>query len=299
MTITSVGIFGRPADSHVQSVSDAVRRSGGSPTIVATDPASTERWHWSDTGIRTGEGIQLLDFGSAYIRTLGVAIPREPSSLDATRAASSRVKAAHAALCGGSRRIVNPVDAYWFHRSKPAADAAMAVAGLSVPDSLATADPAALFVFVQEHREVVYKPVAGGGACRALSQDDMTPERLGSLAESPVYFQERVRGDDLRVYVLDGVVVGAAQIVTDALDFRGNEQAVFSIVADDDLRHVAVEAARALGLVFSGVDVKRRDDGSLVVLDANPSPMFLGFEQRASIPVTAALASFLVSTPVP
>ncbi len=101
------------------------------------------------------------------------------------------------------------------------------------------------------------------------TRQGLTPERLGALAESPVYFQERIRGDDLRIYVLDGEVIGAAQIVTDALDFRGNEEAVLSIVADDALRHIAVEVARALGLVFSGVDVKRRGDGLLVVTDSD------------------------------
>ena len=107
-----------------------------------------------------------------------------------------------------------------------------------------------------------------------------------------MYFQQRVRGDDLRVYVIGGTVVGGAHIVTDALDYRGNERAVVPIDVDDGLAKVACTAASALGLVFSGVDVKRCGDGSLVVLDANPSPMFVGVERRG-VPVSDLLARHL------
>jgi glutathione synthase/RimK-type ligase-like ATP-grasp enzyme len=55
------------------------------------------------------------------------------------------------------------------------------------------------------------------------------------------------------------------------------------------------KVADTLGMVFAGIDIKRSADGELTVLDANPSPMFLGIEGRTGQPITDRLATRLVS----
>ncbi len=118
---------------------------------------------------------------------------------------------------------------------------------------------------------VVAKPIAGGGSCVAV--EDLDAVRDG-LRLAPALFQARILGDDLRLYLLDGTVVAAWHMLTDALDYRGNELAIHPVVADRRLAEVARHAGEACGLPFCGIDIKRTPTGELVVLDVNPSPMF-------------------------
>ena len=49
---------------------------------------------------------------------------------------------------------------------------------------------------------------------------------------------------------------------------------------------------------FTGVDLRRREDGSFAVLECNPSPMFAAIERRTgAASVTAALAGLLIRSP--
>lgn len=50
-------------------------------------------------------------------------------------------------------------------------------------------------------------------------------------------------------------------------------------------------------MAFSGIDVKRGSDGTLTVLDVNPSPMFLGVERRTGQPIADRLAARLIAGP--
>jgi glutathione synthase/RimK-type ligase-like ATP-grasp enzyme len=58
---------------------------------------------------------------------------------------------------------------------------------------------------------------------------------------------------------------------------------------------LSLKVAHTLGMDFTGIDIKRSDDGELTVLDANPSPMFLGIERRTGQRITDRLAAQLVS----
>ena len=51
--------------------------------------------------------------------------------------------------------------------------------------------------------------------------------------------------------------------------------------------------ARALHLVWTGIDFRLTPEGRYVFLEANPSPMFLGFEARCGLPLTEALIELL------
>jgi hypothetical protein len=46
--------------------------------------------------------------------------------------------------------------------------------------------------------------------------------------------------------------------------------------------------------VWTGIDLRRTPDGRHVFLEANPSPMFLGFERRSGLPLTEALVALLI-----
>jgi hypothetical protein len=62
-----------------------------------------------------------------------------------------------------------------------------------------------------------------------VDPNDLTDGALASLTTAPALLQERVRGDDLRIYVLDGEVIAAAHIKTSNVDYRGHEDDVVAI----------------------------------------------------------------------
>ena len=57
---------------------------------------------------------------------------------------------------------------------------------------------------------------------------------------------------------------------------------------------LCVRATAALGLRFTGMDLKADRHGELKILELNPSPMFLGFEALASVDITGPLCDALL-----
>jgi glutathione synthase/RimK-type ligase-like ATP-grasp enzyme len=190
--------------------------------------------------------------------------------------------------------VYNPLDASERTR-KTYQLARLAAAGLPVPESLWTNDPEAVLAFARGRR-VAYKPVSGGAATRELVATDLARDRLARLTHSPVTFQELLPGEDLRIFVLDGRVVAAFRIEVEegALDYRQNEQRIESVSLEPAVEEMARRAAAEIGLRFTGMDLKRAADGSWRLLELNPSPMFLGFDQRAGTDVLGALAGALM-----
>ena len=172
--------------------------------------------------------------------------------------------------------LYNPGSSDWVMH-KPAQLAALKAAGLPVPRTLWTNDPEAVRRFAAGQR-VAYKPVTGGAATRELTAEDLTDERLSALAAAPVTFQELLPGEDIRVYVLDGEVIASLRIVTSALDFRQNEERLEPIALPPEVARDCVKACEVLGLRWTGLDLKRGQDGVLKFLELNGSAMFLGFD---------------------
>ncbi|MDX6705273.1 MAG: hypothetical protein QOI48_1119 [Solirubrobacteraceae bacterium] len=50
-------------------------------------------------------------------------------------------------------------------------------------------------------------------------------------------------------------------------------------------------------MVFTGIDIRRRPDGGIVLLECNPPPMLAAIERRTgAAPVTGALADLLTAS---
>ncbi len=207
-------------------------------------------------------------------------------------------------LDDGKRAFVNAPGAVELHLQKPWQLALLARAHIPVPKSLATSGAAAAAAFLSElagrGSEGVYKPVAGGAQARLFVDDDLA--RLWQLGAAPALFQERVvrdeRQDEWRVYVLDGVVVAAFALPTrGVVDARENLAAVKRARPPAEVADVAVRAARALGLVFTAVDVRGGGD-DVVVLECNPTPALEPYDSLAGAgqrKIVTTLAAHLVA----
>lgn len=172
---------------------------------------------------------------------------------------------------------------------------------LPVPDTLFTNDPDEVRSFYEAHDRVIFKAVARGGTPHLMTDEDVTPERLDNLATAPVQFQEYVEGEDLRVYVLDGEVVGAIRYESDTENFsfkidkkEGRDVSVEAVTISDDIVDTVTRATEQSGLTYGAVDVRRQSDGTHALLELNESPKFAAADIDADQDVAGALAEFLV-----
>ena len=90
----------------------------------------------------------------------------------------------------------------------------------------------------------------------------------------------------------------ACEVRTDAIDFRDDQMPditphALTVETEEACRAIA----RTLGLVWTGIDFRLTPDGVYVFLEANPSPMFMGFEKYAGLPLTDSLAALLLDEP--
>lgn len=182
---------------------------------------------------------------------------------------------------------------------KPLQLLAFTKAGLPIPKTLITNDPDEARAFHRDVGEVIAKPAAGGAETRVL--DEALLSRLDAIRSAPAIFQERVRGPDIRVTVVDGRVVSAVEIPTEEVDYRADAayregfQEYLRHPLSDDVVAMCVKAAEVCHHVLSGIDLKRRSDGSYAILEANSAPVYLDIERKTGAPISEAIADYLLT----
>lgn len=300
-------VLGPPDDAQVLAVERAAAERGVPLQVVRLSTTRADRWRWTADRIETSGGDRLDEVRGIYVRSMPTPAPDHPTEhvhpgdeatwLDRAERRRRQLgffKSAQLALDERGVPILNSLWGYRHHRSKPGADAALAAAGLPVPRGMATSDPATVEALLEEVGEVVYKPVAGGGRCRVLDPSILRSARP-RLQVAPVYFQELVPGRNLRIYAIDERIVAAFDIEANDVDFRGAETVIRAIELDDEVAALAIEAAKVLGLRFSGSDIKATPDGRHVVLDVNPSPMFAGIDHSVGGAIAGAIVDALAA----
>jgi glutathione synthase/RimK-type ligase-like ATP-grasp enzyme len=295
-----VAVVGMPDEPHAAYLVERLPVHGVRPLLVNPAPRESGGLSLSDDDASFG-GTRLNEIPVFYLRTLypGATDERSDELDSRTLYAAGRE---HQGLWiswlrGAGRRgqlVVNSVEANDLHSLKPYTLQLLREAGVSVPATLVTSDPDMLRAFCDRYGQVIAKPVAGGALARLVTEADRSPDRLAVLRMAPVLFQEYIPGRDLRVYTLAGEVIASAIIHTDAVDYRATEGRVEPVSLDAAAETIAVEAATATGCLFCAVDLKWTDDDRFVVLDCNPSPMFLGFDRKSGANVGERLTRFLV-----
>lgn len=175
-------------------------------------------------------------------------------------------------------------------------------AGLAVPRTCITNDPAAARAFLGElaPAPVIYKGLTASPELWRETRRVGAAERrlLALLRHAPVIFQEQVPGTDLRVTAVGGELFAAE------IDAGG------SAYPDDfrvDPAAARVRAARlpaavgrglrrllgALGLDYAAVDLRRTPRGEVLFLEVNPGGQWLFVEERTGQPIARQLARTL------
>lgn len=102
-------------------------------------------------------------------------------------------------------------------------------------------------------------------------------------------------GEDLRVLVIGGKVIGAMKRTAPEGDFRANITGggtgeLFEL--NDEIEYIARESARVLNLDIAGIDLLFDEDG-FRVCEANSNPGFKGFETYCGVDVAELITDYI------
>jgi hypothetical protein len=309
MTAKKVGIVGGWGEQHTMHMKSVLENLGAEPVVIDTLHFPEKVTFSLRDNMPIYESQGLDDIEAFYNRTVFYSEPPYDlqdkiaagelhldgwyASYAAERERQSLLGSWMRAVAFRAKRVVNPVECFHLHYLKTHQLILLRRAGIPVPATLVTNNAQELLAFREEVGELVYKPVAGGASCKLLSDKDLTPERLKLLSAAPVLFQKLHAGADIRVFVLNGKVMCALEIESEAIDFRGNEESVRVIDIPEKVADMCLRAAEVCSMVFTGIDVKRSGD-EYILLECNPSPMFIGFQTRSGYPIDQELARYLI-----
>lgn len=313
------GVIGPPTDPQVVRVGEQLRERGFEPVVLDFSGYPGSAAMSLLDGVPSAPGVDIHAVAGWYVRSLPLPLPFQPLDDydgDGTADAAQVVADTRRAYAAGRERrsfvfsfvraleragavLVNPPERMSQHFLKLEQLERLSQASVPIPRTLATNDGRAVLDFARSIAgDIVYKPLAGGGRCRRVTDNDLRPERLRMLATAPVLFQEEVPGRNIRVYVVGGRVVASYEIVSQELDYRGAETAVSPTPLSDEEAEASRRAACACEMTFTGIDIRRRPGGDFAVLECNPSPMFSSIENMTGdAPTSGALAELLIACP--
>jgi glutathione synthase/RimK-type ligase-like ATP-grasp enzyme len=191
--------------------------------------------------------------------------------------------------------MVNNFDAYSLHFRKPHALKIASASGHLIPQSIISNDLDEIRDFVRQVGACIYKPVRGGAHAYRVTDDLLEEDRRGMLRLSPVTIQQEIEGTNIRVFVI-GDKAMAVEIVANSLDFRDDSnQKIVLHKASDEFLQSCIRLARNLKLKWTGIDFRMTADRQYFFLEANFSPMFLGFQKATGLPIDDELCRYLIS----
>lgn len=191
-------------------------------------------------------------------------------------------------------RWVNPWAAYRFHQEKPLQLRKAKALGVSIPKTLITNSPKDVIDFCRGGERFIFKPVYGGTYTQFVTSQHLNEKRLNfALSHSPVTLQEYVNGTNLRSYVVSEEVF-SAKIHSSEVDFRVDTCAELEAVEIPAIiRDRCLSIMREFGMLWTAIDWRLTPEGEYIFLEANFSPMFLGFEQNTGFPISQKLVELL------
>jgi len=306
-----IGLIG-PADrDEIVRLAIRLEERGADPVFL--DPRGDEPFTLDPDGV-SACGEDLTDLRGCYVADLGLrrpyvlgedGLPDLPASIARLDASRRHLALWNTVLERLRRRgpVVNPPRAHDLHGLKPWEMAVYLRKGLAHPATLSTSDPEPLADPPGASGEGwIRKGLVGGyGFTEDFTPPDGRAEAEAALGDGPLLVQERITGDNLRAYVLDGRVLGAAVIVPAAADDTDARRDTLQVRRCDlpgQAARAAVAAARCWGMPFAAVDfMVEAATGRHLILECNSAPFFMSFERQTGVPVAGELADYLVRPP--
>jgi hypothetical protein len=252
--------------------------------------------------LRLGERtVRLEDVAAVYTRLMDDRFLPELRGLPADAPARLRCRELHNTLVTllelAPGRIMNRGIAMSSNTSKPYQSQLIRAAGFDVPETLVTNDPDLARAFAAEHGRVIYKSISGTRSIvRELDADALA--RLDDIRWCPVQFQAYVEGVDVRVHVV-GSQVFATRVSSTAADYRyavteGTGPARLEATRlSETVQQRCVDLTAALGLRFSGIDLRITPTERVVCFEVNPCPAYPYYQGNTGQPIARAVAHHL------
>ncbi len=272
-----IGVWGSPDDTVALFVLRTLRRRSV-PAVFLDETALSAA---DSAAVRvSGRRLALSDLTGLYAR------PGRPTPSPELEAFAE----------GAPVLVINRPTAGISNASKPYQAMVIREAGFGIPDTLLTTSPAAARAFVDEHgSDVIYKSISSTRSI--VSRWSMAADkRIANLASCPTQLQERLPPPDIRLHVIGTRVIGC-EINSDADDYRYAARFGKSLkMREMEVPEAIAARARALttrlGLTLSGLDLRRRRDGTWCCLEVNPSPAFTFYYPVAEMIATAIVDAF-------
>ena len=191
---------------------------------------------------------------------------------------------------------VNTLESLDYHWQKPYQLALLKENGIPVPEFVCGNDSKMFLAFMSQkgRREFVYKSLSGIGNA-VLTTREYFEMHQRSLKFEPVLIQDLVKGKNLRIYILDGRVIAAGEIVHKRFDSGTDIRAIVPLEPPKAMKRAVLKAARLLDMTFTGVDVVYNEEtGEFHILECNDPAGFAPFERLTNVPIARMLADFLV-----
>ena len=180
--------------------------------------------------------------------------------------------------------VINRPTATSSNGSKPYQQQAIVEQGFRPIRTLITTDPDAARAFCEEcNGQVIFKSISGvRSVVRRLLPDDMA--RIDQVRHCPTQFQEFVPGTDIRVHAV-GERLFATEIQASTDDYRyvpmNGIRTMRGVDLPDRIAERCIRLNRALGLIVSGIDLRRDPDGRYCCFEVNPNPGYIFYERQS------------------
>lgn len=146
---------------------------------------------------------------------------------------------------------------------------------------------------------IVKQPVGSFGAGVTIIES-MRALKSFLLWDQPMYllqeFVKYSKGKDIRVFVVNGKIVGSMMRKAKKGEFRSNiELGAIGVTVDitEEEASIALRSVQALDLTYGGVDVIRGANGP-VVLEVNSNPGFKELEKATGVSIAGAIVDYAI-----
>jgi glutathione synthase/RimK-type ligase-like ATP-grasp enzyme len=297
-------ILGNSEDAHAVHLNQVLTQAGATVNYLDTRLFPTHlKMSWQpDTqeGCLTlpgGRSLNFQDIKSVFWRSLSeVYIPSLKDENQRQIAYNDSLSTLRSLIQACPARWINSWQAFQFHKEKPLQLNQVKQLGITIPATLISNDPEQVIKFAQSQKQTIFKPVYGGSHTQLITETHLDPKRLKlALSLSPVTIQEYIPGTNIRTYVIGGSVY-SAEIRSHSLDFREDLEAeLIKIELPESVQQQCLAITKALMLEWTAIDWRLKPTGEYVFLEANPSPMFLYFENQTGFPITQQLIKLLMN----
>jgi len=201
--------------------------------------------------------------------------------------------------------VINTSDAIDNTKDKLYTHQILAQSNLDIPKTMLLKHPIDVD-FVEKHIgfPVIVKTISGSyGKGVFIAEDKKQLRQLITMAEITkksynIVIQEFIKdsyGKDLRVFVLNGKVVGCMMRQSNDEDFRANitrggEGIPYQV--NDKIEYLSSEAAKVLDLDIAGVDLLF-DNGGYKICEVNSAPGFKGMEEFTKINIAEKIVNYI------